>query len=107
MPQQENLFSSSGATKTQEVEYQRSSRVPPWLRVVELVLFVVLRVYVGIVVLLLPWTPLWKSNAFLNHWPAVAAFCSYGAVRGIVSGLGLLNLWVAITETFRYRFSRS
>ncbi len=107
MPQQGNLFPPSGATKTQAVEFQHASRIPAWLRLVELVLFVVLRVYVGIVVFLLPWTPLWKSNGLLNHWPALATFCSYGAVRGIISGLGLLNLWAAITETFRHRFTRS
>jgi hypothetical protein len=27
----------------------------------------------------------------------------YGAVRGVVSGLGLLNLWIAVTEALHFR----
>jgi hypothetical protein len=31
----------------------------------------------------------------------------YGAVRGMVSGLGLLNLWIAIVEAVHFRGSTS
>jgi hypothetical protein len=31
----------------------------------------------------------------------------YGAVRGVVSGLGLLNLWIAIVEAVHFRRSTS
>ncbi len=115
MSQQHNLFppgrASSGkattSASTSSAVRNRPSRIPVWLRVIELILFIVLRVYVGIIVLLLPWMPIWKNNSFLNHWPAVATFLSYGAVRGIVSGLGVLNIWIAITEVFRRRLPRS
>jgi len=38
--------------------------------------------------------------------PAVSALAhvaSYGAVRGIISGLGLLNLWYALQDVLRHR----
>jgi hypothetical protein len=112
MPQQSNLFSSSppnGST----VQYrkpapQRPSRVPLWLRRVELYLYVIIRIYIGIIVLVLPWyAPLWADNQLLNHFPHVATFLMHGAVRGVVSGLGLLNLWIAIVEAVQFRGSTS
>ena len=104
MPQQENLF----PTRTPQpapAPVQRSARIPVWLRAMELVLFVVLRVYVGIIVFLLPWRPIWNDNSLLNHWPLLATVLMSGAVRGIVSGLGLLNIWVAVSAVFRHRLT--
>jgi hypothetical protein len=83
------------------------SRIPLWLRRAELLLHVILRIYIGVIILVLPWTPLWGGNRLLNHFPRVSAFLMYGAVRGIVSGLGLLNLWIAVDEAVHYRESTS
>ena len=112
MPQQSNLFSSS-APNGSTAEYrkpapQRPSRIPLWLRRVELYLYVIIRIYIGIIVLVLPWyAPLWADNRLLNHFPRLATFLMYGAVRGMVSGLGLLNLWIAIVEAAHFRRSTS
>ena len=110
MPQQSNLFSSSppnGSTvQDREPAPPRPSRVPLWLRRVELYLYVIIRIYIGIIVLVLPWyAPLWADNQLLNHFPRLAAFLMYGAVRGMVSGLGLLNLWIAVMEAVHFRGS--
>jgi hypothetical protein len=112
MPQQSNLFSSS-APDGSTVQYrqpapQRPSRIPVWLRRVELYLYVIIRIYIGIIVLVLPWySPLWADNQLLNHFPRVSTFLMYGAVRGVVSGLGLLNLGIAIVEAVQFRGSTS
>ena len=82
-------------------------RIPLWLRRFELFLYVVLRIYIGIIVLVLPWTPLWTDNHLLNYFPRVSVLLTYGAVRGLVSGLGLLNLWIAVDEAVHYRESTS
>ncbi len=84
-----------------------SHRIPLWLRRFELFLYVVLRIYIGVVVLVLPWTPLWTDNHLLNYFPRLSVLLTYGAVRGIVSGLGLLNLWIAVDEAVHYRESTS
>ena len=91
MPQQSNLFSSSppsGSTvQERQPAPQRPSRLPLWLRRVELYLYVIIRIYIGVIVLVLPWyAPLWADNQLLNHFPRLATFLMYGAVRGIVSG---------------------
>ena len=112
MPHQSNLFSSSSPSGSTVQERQaaprRPSRVPLWLRRVELYLYVIIRIYIGVIVLVLPWyAPLWADNQLLNHFPRLAAFLMYGAVRGVVSGLGLLNLWIAIVEAVHFRGSTS
>ena len=35
--------------------------------------------------------------------PRVAAFLHNGAVRGIISGLGLIDIWIGISEAVHYR----
>jgi hypothetical protein len=104
MPQQENLLPTR-STEGAAAQSRRPTRIPAWLGAIELVLFVVLRLYVGVIVLLLPWRPIWYDNALLNHWPVLAAILTSGAVRGIISGLGLLNIWIAVTAVIRPRLT--
>jgi hypothetical protein len=40
------------------------------------------------------------------QYPTLSIFAANGAVRGIVSGLGLLNLWIAFHDAFRRREHR-
>ena len=68
--------------------------------IIEITLFVVLRLYVGALVVLLPWRSVWTTNAWINNWPTIASFMAQGWVRGIVSGLGLLNIWIAFSVLF-------
>ena len=112
MPQQSNLFPSSPANDSSVQERQpapqRPSRLPLWLRRVELYLYVIIRIYIGVIVLVLPWyAPLWADNELLNHFPRVGAFLMYGSVRGMISGLGLLNLWIAVDEAIHFRTQSS
>jgi len=49
------------------------------------------------------WTRVWDHNAFLQARPMLAAMLHNGAVRGIISGLGLLDIWIGISEAVNYR----
>jgi uncharacterized membrane protein len=104
MANQGNLFSASDdpATALQTPPPQQQQRqIPRWLLVMEVILFVILRLYVGALVFVLPWRSMWTTNAFISNWPTVASFIAQGWVRGIVSGLGLLNIWIAFSVLFR------
>ncbi len=105
MPEQGNLFTSRDdqASRLQPVPPSLPARIPGWLMGIELILFVILRVYVGILVFLLPWRGIWTTNVWINHWPMVANFIAQGWVRGLVSGLGLLNIWIGVAALFRPR----
>ncbi|HEY0796798.1 MAG TPA: hypothetical protein VGD64_13580 [Acidisarcina sp.] len=74
-----------------------------WLRRLDLFLRVAVRLYLGLLLIALPWMHFWDENHFFTLYPSLGRFAESGAVRGIVSGLGFLNLWIAISEAFHYR----
>ena len=79
-------------------------RIPRWLVRLELFLRVMLRMYIGIAVCYAPWShSFWDQNPVFLQFPTLAIYAANGAVRGIVSGLGLLNLWFAIQDALRHR----
>jgi hypothetical protein len=45
----------------------------------------------------------WDQNPLFLQFPNVAVFAAHGAVRGIVSGLGFLNLWIALQDILHHR----
>jgi hypothetical protein len=76
---------------------------PVWLQRVSLFVLVLFCVYLGVLVLVLPWWPrIWDHNMFIQARPALAAFLHNGAVRGIISGLGLIDIWIGISEAVHY-----
>lgn len=75
----------------------------PWLHRADLFLRVIVRLYLGLILFFLPWTRLWEFNRFFLYYGPVAHLTESGAVRGIISGLGLLNLWIALAEAIHYR----
>jgi hypothetical protein len=78
-------------------------RLPRWLEKAELLLRVLLRMYIGLAVCYAPWSPtFWDQNPLFLQYPTLSIYAANGAVRGIVSGLGLLNLWIAFQDAVRH-----
>lgn len=74
-------------------------RIPHWLQQAERFLRVIVRMYLGLLVCLAPWFPAaWDSNPLFAASPTIVAFVTQGWVRGVVSGLGLLNLYIALRD---------
>src|SRR5580692_8311767 len=70
----------------------------------ELFLRVMLRMYIGLAICYAPWSrTFWDQNPLFLQFPNLSLFAAHGAVRGIVSGLGLLNLWIAFQDAIRHR----
>ena len=80
-------------------------RAAVWLHRLWLVVFVLFCLEVGIILTVLPWTKLWSDNSLLLSYPAVRDFLMYGFVRGVVSGLGLVDIWMGVAEAVTYRES--
>ena len=79
-------------------------RIPRWLERLELFLRVLLRMYIGLAVCYAPWSRVfWDQNPLFLQFPTLSVYASNGAVRGIVSGLGLLNLWIALQHVIHHR----
>jgi hypothetical protein len=82
---------------------KNSKRPRLWLQRLWLVVFVLFCLEVGIILTVLPWTRLWTDNALLTPFPAVKEFMGHNFVRGLVSGLGLVDIWMGVVEAVTYR----
>ena len=58
-------------------------------------LLVVLCFELGVLLLYLPWSAFWEQNYFLTHFPALRRVTLDPSFRGLVSGLGVLDILVA------------
>jgi|SRR5579875_1502265 len=103
MPPQPNL---SPSVPPQGSASPRHAPAPPsWMLRAEFFLRVMVRLYVGLIVLVLPWTHFWTENRLFLYFAGAAKFAMNGAVRGLVSGLGILNIWIAISDAIHDRES--
>jgi hypothetical protein len=50
----------------------------------------------GAVLFYLPWTGIWEQNYFLSHFPSLMRILLHPSFRGAVSGLGILDIFLAI-----------
>lgn len=96
--------SAQDSTSAASASEPQPHRVPRWLERIELFLRVLLRMYIGLALCYAPWShTFWDQNPILQQFSWLSSFASLGAVRGIVSGLGLLNLWFAFRDAIRHR----
>jgi hypothetical protein len=59
-------------------------------------LLVVICCIMGAILFYLPWTGIWEQNYFLSHFPSLTRILLNPSVRGAVSGLGILDIFLAI-----------
>jgi hypothetical protein len=59
-------------------------------------MLVVLCFEMGALLLYLPWTGFWEQNFFLSHFPALMPVLLHPSFRGAISGLGVLDIILAI-----------
>jgi len=74
-----------------------------WNRLLRVVLLLIW-LEVGLVLILVPWSELWETNYFLYQYPSLGLFVKNPYLRGAISGLGLINVFLAL-EAFRRRTS--
>ena len=79
-----------------------ASSLQVWLLRIRSLLFVTLCATFGVLLIILPWTPRWTDNPLLLTSPNLRDFVSSGFVRGLASGLGILDLWLGFWEAIHY-----
>jgi hypothetical protein len=89
------------------VALPETAPAPLWLQRLSLFILVLFCVYLGVMVAILPWwTRVWDHNLWIASHPALARILHLGAVRGLISGLGLLDIWIGVSEAIHYRDHR-
>ncbi|PYX95494.1 MAG: hypothetical protein DMG64_20530 [Acidobacteria bacterium] len=106
--EQDRSVASRVDTTTALLTPPPSSEPPPpvWMQRFFLVSTVIFCLWVGLVLCVLPWLPAWTENALVNDFPGLRSFLGTGFIRGLASGLGLLDLWIGISEAVHYRDRR-
>src|SRR5579863_6587432 len=100
------MGSATDADRGQDakLDHPPPQRIPHWLVRTELYLRVLLRMYIGLAICYAPWSQLfWDQNPIFVQFPTLSIYAANGAVRGIISGLGLLNIWIAVQDAIRHR----
>jgi hypothetical protein len=56
----------------------------------------------GLMLILVPWSDFWQANYFMIQFPELGTVLRSAYLRGAVSGLGVMNVFLAL-ESFRHR----
>ncbi len=65
---------------------------------IEAVIRIIVRLYLGLLVFALPWLPFWTQNNLFTYDPFLLTIANSGFARGLFSGLGVLNVILAVIE---------
>jgi hypothetical protein len=86
----------SEATETPKIEYR-------WYHKASALLSAVFCFEMGIFLLVFPWLDRWSVNFVRSLHPWLQSVWLSPEFRGAVSGLGVVNLYIALIEIFRLR----
>jgi hypothetical protein len=99
---------ASEAQATNALVSPASSPAPPpvWIQRVTIISTVIICCWIGFILAALPWLPQWTENSLVSDFPNVRWLIGTGFVRGLVTGIGVLDLWIGISEAVHYRDRR-
>jgi hypothetical protein len=83
-------------------ERDRYAGVELWLHRITVLMFGLVCAVIGVLLVILPWRPEWTDNRLLMAYPGLRAFIANGFVRGLCSGLGILDIWIGFSEAIHY-----
>jgi hypothetical protein len=102
-PQNGNMPEPNGPVLVMPSPRPRPSTWERWRRRIFLVVFVLFCLEIGIILTVAPWTPFWTTNSLLAGFPRVREFLMNGFVRGLISGLGVCDIGLAVAEAVLFR----
>lgn len=74
-----------------------------WYHKLMAVLLVVFCFEIGLFLVIFPWTPFWDTNYFGSIAPQWHQLWDNLYFRGALSGLGVVNLYIAVLELYHLR----
>lgn len=84
------------------IAVEKASRATVWLHRISLVIFVIFCIELGMLLAVLPWTPVWVNNGLVVAYPLLKSILQQNFVRGLVTGFGLVDIWIGIWEAVHY-----
>jgi hypothetical protein len=73
-----------------------------WLHRLSVLAFVFVCATVGVLLVVLPWVDKWSDNHLLAGYPALQGLVASPFIRGVCSGLGLVDIWIGFWEAVHY-----
>lgn len=67
------------------------------------VVFILFCLEIGVFLVVLPWSDIWDRNGLLFLVPNLRAYLLSGYARGALSGLGVVNIWVGLSDIWHFR----
>ncbi len=97
----------SGVTPKQAGAPHAGPRSRVWLDRTWMVIYVAFCIEVGILLTVLPWYGrIWTDNSFMMAHPLLRTLAADNFIRGVVTGLGLVDIWLGISAAVHYREAR-
>jgi len=79
---------------------------PVWLQRILVSIYVLFCMTLGMALVTLPWLGNWFEDGLVARWPALQHLLQNGFVRGAISGLGFVDIWLGVMEAVTYRDHR-
>ena len=95
-----------GATETGDLHPEPTLHERPqyrWYHKFGAILFIAFCMEIGLFLLIFPWTDAWSSSYFPSLRPEWHRYWGNTYVRGAISGLGVVNLYISFVEVLRLR----
>jgi hypothetical protein len=102
---------SPGILKLSPTNLERPTDPPPveeyteapiWLQRLFVATYVLFCMVLGIWLVALPWSGKWFDDGLVASWPALQNLLQLGFVKGAVTGLGLVDIWIGVLEAVNY-----
>jgi hypothetical protein len=74
-----------------------------WAARIFLVIEVMIWIELGMVLVIVPWTRAWSDNGLVLSYPRLREFLNINFIRGVVTGIGVLDLWAGISQAVHYK----
>ena len=86
--------------------YTEDFAPPVWMQRANLVMKFLICVWMGMILSVLPWTQAWTQNSLIMSLPKLRVIFAFDFVKGMVTGIGLIDIWIGIWEAVHYRDHR-
>jgi hypothetical protein len=73
----------------------------PWTRgsgLIRRLVYIAFFLEVGLLLIVLPWSPFWDRNYFVSAWPSLGPIVTNNFLRGAVTGLGFVDLYAGFAD---------